>query len=177
MWLEREHYIFLHQPWQCCQKWGPSLLCGVVGTGVSSLNLSRRGGEGWSGKWDTFLAGNALSGDLDMDSDPDYTTCSFTHWLLWISVVDKIRISAPFQRVAMIKSYDKPRQCIKRQRHHFADKDLLSQGYGLSSSHVWMWELLDHKEGWVPKNWCFWTVVLEKTLESLGQQEDTTSQS
>ena len=47
----------------------------------------------------------------------------------------------------MTKSYDKPRQCIKRQRHHFADKDLLSQGYGLSSSHVWMRELLDHKEG------------------------------
>ena len=63
------------------------------------------------------------------------------------------------------KSYDKPRQCIKKQRHYFADKDLYSQSYGFSSSHVWLWEL-DHKEGWVPKNWCFWTVVLEKTLES-----------
>ena len=41
----------------------------------------------------------------------------------------------------------------------------LSQSYGFSSSHVWMWKL-DHKESWVPKNWCFWTVVLEKTLES-----------
>ena len=66
----------------------------------------------------------------------------------------------------MTKSYDKPRQCAKRQRHHFADKGLSSQGYGLSSSRVRMWELLDHKEGWLPKNWCFWTVVLEKTLES-----------
>ena len=63
------------------------------------------------------------------------------------------------------KSYDKPRQCIKKQRHHFADKSPFSQSYGFSSSHVWMWEL-DHKEGWVLKNWCFLTVLLEKTLES-----------
>ena len=60
---------------------------------------------------------------------------------------------------------DKPRQSIKKQRYHFADKGLNTQSYGFSSSHVWMWEL-DHKEVWVPKNWCFWTVVLEKTLES-----------
>ena len=63
------------------------------------------------------------------------------------------------------ESYDKPRQCIKTQRYHFADKGPSSQGYGFSSSHAWMWEL-DHKEGWAPKNWCFKTVVLEKTLES-----------
>ena len=61
------------------------------------------------------------------------------------------------------KSSDKPRQCIKKQTHHFADKGLYSQSYGFSSSHVWMWEL-DHKEGWPLKNWCFWTVVFEKTL-------------
>ena len=63
------------------------------------------------------------------------------------------------------KSYEKPRQHIKKQRHHFSDKSLFSQSYGFYSSHVWMWEL-DHKEGWAPKNWLFWTVVLEKTLES-----------
>ena len=63
------------------------------------------------------------------------------------------------------KSYDKPRQDIKKQRYHFADKGLCSQSYGFSSSHVWMWEL-NYKESWVPKIWCFWTVVLEKTLES-----------
>ena len=63
------------------------------------------------------------------------------------------------------KSYDQPRQHIKKQRHYFANEGLSSQGYGFSSSHVWMWEL-DHKESWAPKNWCFWTVVLEKTLES-----------
>ena len=63
------------------------------------------------------------------------------------------------------KSYDKSTQSIKKQRHYFANKGLYSQSYGFSSSHIWMWEL-DHKEGWAPKNWCFWTVVLEKTFES-----------
>ena len=63
------------------------------------------------------------------------------------------------------KSYDQPRQHIKEQRHYFADKDSTSQSYGFSSSHVWMWEL-NYKESWARKNWCFWTVVLEKTLES-----------
>ena len=63
------------------------------------------------------------------------------------------------------KNHDEPRSCVKKQRHHFADKGLYSQSYGFSSSHVWMWEL-DHKEGWAPKNWCFRIVVLEKTLES-----------
>ena len=63
------------------------------------------------------------------------------------------------------KSYDQPRQHIKNERHYFADKSLSSQSYGFSSTHVWMWEL-DHKESWAPKNWCFWTVVLEKILGS-----------
>ena len=63
------------------------------------------------------------------------------------------------------KSYDQPRQHIKKQKLYFANKDLSSQSYGFSSSHVWMWEL-EYKESWAPKNWCFWTVVLEKTLES-----------
>ena len=63
------------------------------------------------------------------------------------------------------ESYDQPRKHIKKQRHYFANKGPSSQGYGFSSSHVWMWEL-DYKESWALKNWCFWTVVLEKTLES-----------
>ena len=63
------------------------------------------------------------------------------------------------------KSYDQPRQHIKKRRHYFANKGPSGQSCGFSSSHTWMWEL-DHKESWVPKNWCFWTVVLEKTLES-----------
>ena len=75
------------------------------------------------------------------------------------------------------KSYDQPRQHIKKQRHHFANKGPSSQSYGFSSSHIWMSEL-DYKESWMLKNWCFWTMVLtarrrllltlvEKTIESL----------
>ena len=69
-------------------------------------------------------------------------------------------VSAPWK-----KSYEQPRQHIKKQRHYFADKGLSSPSYGFSSSHVWMWEL-DYKESWALKNWCFSTVVLENTLES-----------
>ena len=71
----------------------------------------------------------------------------------------EIKTLAPWK-----KSYDQPRQHIKKQRHYFADKGLYSQSYGFSSSHVWMWEL-DHNESWALKSWCIWTVVLEKTLE------------
>ena len=63
------------------------------------------------------------------------------------------------------ESYDQPRQNIKKQTHYFVNKGPSSQGYGFSSSPLWMWEL-DYKENWAQKNWCFWTVVLEKTLES-----------
>ena len=72
----------------------------------------------------------------------------------------KLKILAPWK-----KSYDQPRQHIEKQRHYFADKGPSSHSYGFSTSHVWMWEL-DHEESWAPKNWCFWTVLLEKTLES-----------
>ena len=61
------------------------------------------------------------------------------------------------------KSFDKPRQHIKKQRHYFAKKGPSSQSFGFSSSHVWMWDL-DHKESWGLKNWCFWTVVLRRLL-------------
>ena len=72
----------------------------------------------------------------------------------------KLKTFAPWK-----KSYDQPRQHIKKQRHYFANKGPSSQGYGFSSSHVWIWEL-DYKESWALKNWCSWTVMLEKTLES-----------
>ena len=80
--------------------------------------------------------------------------------LQMVTVAMKSKTLVPWK-----KSYDQPRQHIKKQRHYFADKGLSSQSYGFSSSHVWIWEL-DHKESWAPKNWCFWTVVLEKTLDS-----------
>ena len=63
------------------------------------------------------------------------------------------------------ESYDQPRQHFKKQRHYFVNRSPSSQGCGFSSNHVWMWEL-DYKESWVLKNWSFWTVLLEKTLES-----------
>ena len=63
------------------------------------------------------------------------------------------------------KSYDQPRQHIKKQRHYLANKSPFSQNYDYSSSHLCMWDF-DCEESWALKNWCFWTVVLEKTLES-----------
>ena len=69
------------------------------------------------------------------------------------------------------KSYDQPRQHVKKQRHYFANKGPSSQSYGFSSSHVWMWEL-DYKDSWALKNWCFLTVVLEKTLESPSDSKE-----
>ena len=63
------------------------------------------------------------------------------------------------------QNYDQPGLHIKKQRRYFANKGSSSQGYDFSSSHEWMWEL-DCEESWALKNWCFWTVVLEKTLES-----------
>ena len=71
------------------------------------------------------------------------------------------------------ESYDQPRQHIKKQRYYFDIKGPSSQSYGFSSNHVWMWEV-DYKESWGPKNGCFWTVMLEETLESLGLQGDPT---
>ena len=91
--------------------------------------------------------------------------------LQMVTTVTKLKTLPPWK-----KSYDQPRQHIKKQRHYFASKGLSSQGCGFSSSRVWMWKL-DYNESWAPKNWCFRTVVLEKTLESLGLQGDPTSPS
>ena len=77
-----------------------------------------------------------------------------------VSAAMKLKMLAPWK-----KSYDQPTQHIQKQRHYSANKGPSSQSYGFSRSHVRMWEL-DYKESWAPKNWCFWTVVLEKTLES-----------
>ena len=82
-----------------------------------------------------------------------------------VTAVMKLKDATPWE-----ESYDQPRQHIKKQRHYFVNKNPSSQGYGFSSSHVWMWEL-NCKESWVLKNWCFWTVVVgEDSWESLGMQ-------
>ena len=66
---------------------------------------------------------------------------------------------------ARVLSNDQLRQYINKQRHFFANKGASSKNYGFSKSHAWMWEM-DYKESWAPKNWCFWTAVLQKTFES-----------
>ena len=80
--------------------------------------------------------------------------------LQMVTAAMKLKDATPWK-----ESYDQPRQPIKKQRHYFVNQGPSNQGYGFPNSHVWMWEL-DYKESWAPKNWCFWTVVLEKTLES-----------
>ena len=87
-----------------------------------------------------------ISLDFKITADGDYS--------------HEINTLAPWE-----KTCDQPRQHIEKQRHYFADKGLSSKSYGFSSSHVWMW-VVGHKENWVPKNWFFWTVVLEKTVKS-----------
>ena len=77
-----------------------------------------------------------------------------------VIAVMKLKDATPWK-----ESYDQPRQHIQKQRHYFVNKGPSSQGYGFSNSHVCTWEL-DCKESWGQKNWCFWTVVLEKTFES-----------
>ena len=91
-------------------------------------------------QWQTFLEGSKIT------ADGDYSHEIKRRLLLGRKVMTNL-------------------DSILKHRHYFANKGLSSQGYGFSSSHVWMWEL-DYKESWVPKNWRFWTVVLEKTLES-----------
>ena len=91
------------------------------------------------------------------------------HWLtLFLGVPKALQMVTAAINLSLTpwkESCDQPRQHIKKQRYYFANKGLPSQGYGFSSSHVWMWEL-DCKESWAQKNWCFWAVVLENTLES-----------
>ena len=95
------------------------------------------------------------------------------HWKQWQTIFLSSKITADgdcgheIKRRLLLerKAVTNLDSLFKNQRHYFADKGLCSQSYGLSCSHVWMWEL-NYKGSWVSKNWCFWTVVLEKTLES-----------
>ena len=86
-------------------------------------------------------------------------------WKQWQTLFWGSPKSLQMVTAAMKEKLWQPREHIKKQRHYFANKGLPSQSCGFSSGHVWMWEL-DYKESWALKNWCFWTVVLEKTLES-----------
>ena len=94
----------------------------------------------------------------DRNSDRLYFWAPKSLWV--VTAAMNLKVFAPWK-----KNYDKQRQCMKKQRHLFASKGPSGQSYCFSRSHVRIWEL-DHKEGWMPKNWCFQAVVLEKTLES-----------
>ena len=102
----------------------------------------------------------AKDGEKNGNSDRCYFLGLQNHCRQWLQPWNQRKTLAPWK-----KSYDKPRQHIKKQRHHFTNESLYSQNYGFSSSHLWIWNL-DNKKGWAWKNWCFWTVVLEKTLEN-----------
>jgi len=87
-----------------------------------------------------------------------------TTWQTEGEKVEVVTISSPWAPKSL-RTMNKPRQCVEKQRHYSADKNPHSQRYGLPSGHIWLWEL-DHKEGRMPKNWCLQNVVLEKTPES-----------
>ena len=92
-------------------------------------------------------------------------------WKLWLTIFLGSKITADgdwsyeIKRRLLLGRRVMTNLAYSKQRHYFANKGPSSQGYGFSCGHVWMWQL-DYKESWVPKNWCFWTMVLEKTLES-----------
>ena len=95
-----------------------------------------------------------------METVTDFLFLGFkNHCRPWLQTWNQITL-APWK-----KSNDKSRQHIKKQRHYFAFKGPSIKGTGFSSSHVWMWDFY-YKESWAPRTWCFWTVMLEKTLES-----------
>jgi len=107
---------------------------------ITSWQIDEEMGKQWK-QWETLFLGAPKS-------------------LQMVTAAMKLKFLTPWK-----ESYDQPTQHFKKQRHYFANKDRSSQSYGVFSSHVWMWEL-DYKETWAPKYWCFWTVVMEKTLES-----------
>ena len=93
-------------------------------------------------------------------------------WKQWLTLffwapksLQMVTAAMKLKDACSLEGNDQPRQHIQKQRHYFFSKGPSCHGYGFSSGHVWMWEL-DYKESWAPKNWYFWTVVLEKTLES-----------
>ena len=105
-----------------------------------------------------------------METVTDLLFLGSKKWLWMVTAAMKLKDACSLE-----EKLCKPRQHIKKQRRYFADKGPSSQSYGFPSSHVWMWEL-DYKESWAQKNWCSWTVVLEDSWESFGQQGDQTSQ-
>ena len=110
----------------------------------------------------------ALSHEALGDPVSAHTLGAPTQWPVLPVLKHTAFVGTGFWKVRALRVTEgvaQPRQHIKKQRHYFANKALSSQSYGFSRSHVWMWEM-NYKESWVLKNWCFWAVVMEKTLES-----------
>ena len=118
--------------------------------------VAKRRGKSWRG---FIFLGSQITADSDCSHEIDCIMTVIASWKMF----------APWKR-----SYDKPRQHIDKQRHHFADKVHKVKGYGFSSSHVCMWEV-DHREGWALKIRCFQTGAGEDSRESLELQGDQTS--
>ena len=114
-------------------------------------------GKQWK-QWQTIFVGSKISADGDCSNE--IKRCFSPRSLQMVTAAMKLKDACSLE-----EKHDQPRKNIKKQRHYLVDKGPSSQSYGFSSSHVWMWEL-DCEEGWAPKNWCFWTVVFKKTLES-----------
>jgi len=106
-----------------------------------------------------MACGPITSWQIDGETVVDFNFGGLQNHCRWWLQPWNIKMLAPWK-----KRYHQPRQHIKKQRHYFANKGPSSQSFDFSSSHVWMWEL-DCEESWALKNWCIWTVVLEKTLE------------
>ena len=164
----QKNHIFINSQWQWINKEElKSLLMRVKEESEKTgLKLNIR-------KAKIMASGPITSWQIDgetMETVTDDFLGLQNHRWWWLQLWNQ-KTLAPWKR-----SYDQPRQHIKKLRHYFANKGPSSQSYGFSSGHVWMREL-DYKESWAPKNWCFWTVVLEKTQESLGLQGDPTSPS
>ena len=132
--------------------------CSLLGLGVQGR------GQGGRAEWHLWplallILSEAAEGRTGASSQLQLTVLLTFWWLsFWGSHHTLVSLQAP-------RTLNKPRQHFKKQRHHFVDKGIYSQSYDFSGSPVWMWKW-DYKEGWAPKNWCFWTLVLDKTLES-----------
>ena len=135
---------------------------------LRALGFCLGGKDGGEGILHTRRAQAKRAFQLCQSKQP-WLLCHFIYWdsIFWapkslqmVTAAMKLKGACSWK-----KSYDQPRQHIKKQRHYFVNKGPSSQGYGFSRCYVWMWEL-DYKESWVQKNWCFWTMVLEATLES-----------
>ena len=139
---------------------------------LPSLGFSRQ--EHWSGLplpspfWPHYHMANRRGKGGSSDRFPFLGLQNHCRW--WLQSWNQTTLC--YQQ----ESSDKPRQCIEKQRHYSALKGPYSQDYVIPSGHIWLWEL-DLKEGRILKNWCLWTVVLEDSWKSLGQQGDQTSQS